>query len=268
MEQFRSHVVRRAALLLALLPLSASAIAAMQAKPVEWNVGDQAFSGVLVYDDGSPDKRPGLVMVPDWMGVTDDAVAQAKAVAGDDYVILVADMYGKGVRPKNGEEARARVKTLYADVGAMRARAAKAVDVLRAQAGDAPLDVTRIGAFGYCFGGSSVLELARSGAELAGIVTFHGGLSTTTPAKPDSVKTPLLVLNGADDRGTAGDIAGFQEEMDAAGADWTFVNFSGAVHCFALEAANRPPGCVYDPRAAKRAYRMMDGFFDERFGED
>src|SRR5690606_19535095 len=176
--------------------------------------------------------------------------------------------YGKAVRPKDSEEAQAQVKMLYANVDAMRTRATKAVEVLRGQAGDAPLDVAKIGAFGYCFGGSSVLELARSGAELAGIVTFHGGLSTTTPAKPDSVKTPLLVLNGANDRGTAGDIAGFPLAMDAAGADWTFVNFSCAVLCFALEAAKRPPGCVYDPSEAKRADRMMDGFFDERFGED
>jgi len=268
MAPFRSRIPRRVALLLALLPLSASALAAMQSKPVEWSVGDQAFSGVLVYDDASADPRPGLVMVPDWMGVTDAAVAQARDVAGDDYVILVADMYGKGVRPRNSDEAQAQVKTLYADPAAMRARAAKAVEVLKAQAGKSPLDANRIGAFGYCFGGSSVLELARSGAQLAGIVTFHGGLSTTAPAKPDAVQTPLLVLNGADDRGTAPDIAGFEKEMDTAGADWTFVNFSGAVHCFALKAANRPPGCVYDPRAAKRAYRMMEGFFDERFGED
>lgn len=268
MKPFRPHALRRAALLLALLPISTLALATMQAKPVEWQIGDQAFSGVLVYDDDSSDRRPGLVMVPDWMGVTDDAIAQAKDVAGDDYVILVADMYGKGVRPKNSEEAQAQVKTLYADVSTMRARAAKAVEVLKAQAGEAPLDAERIGAFGYCFGGSSVLELARSGAQLAGVVTFHGGLSTTTPAEAGAVKTPLLVLNGADDRGTAPDIDGFQKEMDAAGADWTFVNFSGAVHCFALEAANRPPGCVYDPRAAKRAYRMMEGFFDERFGGD
>jgi dienelactone hydrolase len=262
------NALRRAALLLALLPLSASVFAAMQAKPVEWKVGEQAFSGVLVYDDASSDKRPGLVMVPDWLGVTDAAVDQAKDVAGDDYVILVADMYGKGVRPKDGGEAQALVKPLYADVDEMRARAAKAVEVLEAQAGTAPLDATKIGAFGYCFGGSSVLELARGGAKLAGIVTFHGGLGTTTPAKADAVKTPLLVLNGADDRGTAPDIDGFEKEMDEAGADWTFVNFSGAVHCFALKAANSPPGCVYNPRAAKRAYRMMEDFFDERFGKD
>ena len=130
MQPFRPHLPRRAALLLALLSMSASAAAAMQARPVEWKVGDEAFSGVLVYDDDdASDKRPGLVMVPDWMGVTDDAIAQAKDVAGDDYVILVADMYGKDVRPKDGDEARAQVKTLYADVATMRVRAAKAVEV-------------------------------------------------------------------------------------------------------------------------------------------
>ncbi|HVI57406.1 MAG TPA: dienelactone hydrolase family protein [Luteimonas sp.] len=268
MATSRNAILRRAALLLALSSLPAAACAAMQAKPVEWKVGDQAFSGVLVYDDASADKRPGLVMVPDWLGVTPDAVAQAKEVAGDDYVILVADIYGKGVRPKNDGEAEALVTKLSADTGTLRARTAKAVAVLEAQAGKAPLDVAKIGAFGYCFGGSSVLELARSGARLAGIVTFHGGLQTKTPARPGAVKTPLLVLNGGDDRGQMPNVPGFEKEMDAAGADWTLVNFSGAVHCFALKAANKPPGCVYDPRAARRAYRMMRGFWDERFGED
>ena len=264
----RFSTLRRAVLLLSLLPLSIPAFAAMQAEPVEWKVGAQAFSGVLVYDDASDQRRPGLVMVPDWFGVTPAAVEQAKDVARDDYVILVTDIYGKGVRPKDDAGALAQVKSLYSDVEALRARTAKAVEVLKAQAGKAPLDAAKIGAFGYCFGGSSVLELARSGAKLAGIVTFHGGLETTTPAKADAVKTPLLVLNGADDESQAPHIAGFEKEMNNAGADWQFVNFSGAVHCFALKAANSPPGCVYNERAAKRAYRMMDGFFEERFGEE
>ena len=248
-----------------LLPAFA-AVAAPQARPVEWRVGKQAFSGYLVYDDAVATKRPGLLMVPDWLGVTDSAVAKAKQVAGREYVVLVVDMYGKGIRPKNPGEARVQASALYAAPLLMRARMLMALDTLKAQAGKAPLDAARIGAFGYCFGGSSVLELARSGAKLAGAVTFHGGLGTALPAKAGAVKTPLLVLNGADDQGTAGDIAGFEKEMNNAGADWQFVNFSGAVHCFALETANDPPGCVYNPRAARRAYRMMDDFWRERFG--
>jgi len=245
--------------------MSSAAWAAPTAKPVEWKVGAQTYSGFLVYDEAKREQRPGLLMVPDWMGVTDDAVAKAKQIAGDDYVVLVVDMYGKGVRPKNTDEAMAQVSKLYGDRQAMRDRMQAALTQLKGQAGKAPLDAARIAAFGYCFGGASVLELARSGADFKGAITFHGGLDTSTPAKPGAVKAPILVLNGADDRGTAPHIAAFEKEMNEAGADWQFVNFSGAVHCFALENANRPPGCVYNARAAKRAYKMMDDFLDEVF---
>jgi dienelactone hydrolase len=260
----RSRVANSLAALIFLL-CAAPAFAAMQAKPVEWNLGKQSFSGVLVYDDASAAKRPGLVMVPDWKGVTDNAIAKARHVAGSDYVVLVADVYGKDVRPKNDEEAMAQVKQLYGDRTVLRARASKALDVLKAQADTAPLDVTKLGALGYCFGGATVLELARSGADIAGVVTFHGGLDTSMPATPGAVKASLLVLNGADDKGTAGDITGFEKEMNDAGADWQFVNFSGAVHCFALPEANKPPGCVYNKRATNRGESMMHAFFAERF---
>jgi dienelactone hydrolase len=249
----------------ALLFASVPAFAAMQAKPVEWTLDKTTFRGFLVYDDAGA-KRPGLVMVPDWKGVTDAAVDKAKHVAAKDYVVLLADVYGKDVRPKDDTEAMAQVKAMYADRQALRARVAKALDVLKAEAGKAPLDVRHLGAVGYCFGGATVLELARSGADIAGVVTFHGGLNTSMPAQPGAVKASLLVLNGADDKGTAGDIPAFQQEMNNAGADWQFVNFSGAVHCFALPTANNPPGCMYNERATRRGERMMRDFFAERFG--
>lgn len=252
-------------LLLSTSLLSTSALAAMQAKPVEWKVARQSFTGFVVYDDASSEKRPGLLMVPDWKGVTKVAVDKARQIAGDDYVVLVVDMYGKGVRPKDDKAAMAQVKKSYADRAGMRARMNGALGVLKGLAGKAPLDAQRIGAFGFCFGGASVLELARSGADIDGVVTFHGGLDTSMPAKAGEVRTPLLILNGADDRGVAPNIAGFEQEMNAADVDWQFVNFSGAVHCFALETANSPPGCVYNARAAKRANRMMQNFFEERF---
>jgi len=259
--------MRRALAVVALLFATAPAFAAMQAKPVEWTLDKTTFRGVIVYDDAGA-TRPGLVMVPDWKGVTDAAVDKAKHVAGRDYVVLVADVYGKDVRPKDDTEAMAQVKAMYADRQVLRARVAKALDVLKAQAGKAPLDVRHLGAVGYCFGGATVLELARSGADIAGVVTFHGGLNTSLPAQPGAVKASLLVLNGADDKGTAGDIPAFQQEMKAAGADLTFVNFSGAVHCFALPTANTPPGCVYNERATRRGEQMMRDFFAERFGTD
>ncbi|WOS39450.1 dienelactone hydrolase family protein [Xanthomonas rydalmerensis] len=251
------------------LALPLQAWAAMQAKPVEWQVGKDSFSGVLVYDDADHDKRPGLVMVPNWRGVNDSAVEKAKHLAGDDYVVLVADVYGKGKRPANDTEAGQFAGALKKDPATLRARALAAVAALKAQAGKAPLDPTRIGAVGFCFGGTTVLELVRAGAPLAGIVSLHGGLATAAPAVEGSAKAPVLVLNGADDTSVSrDDIVAFEQEMNRAGADWQFVNFSGAVHCFAEADANSPPGCQYNPRAAKRAYRMLEDFFEERFGRD
>ena len=257
--------MRRTLFAIALFTLGlASAHAEMQARPVEWTVGKDTFSGYLVYDDTNAIKRPGVVMVPDWMGVTDQAVEKAKHIAADDYVVLLADVYGKGVRPKNDSEAQAQVKKLYADRATLRARADKAIDVLKS-AKDVPLDAAKIGAIGYCFGGATALEMARSGADLDAVVTFHGGLATSMPAKPGTVKASVLVLNGADDQGTKGDIPAFEDEMNAAKVDWQFVNFSGAVHCFAIPTANKPPGCVYNELATLRSERMMRVFFAERF---
>lgn len=238
-------------------------------RPVQWKLGSQEFSGFLVYDDAGPGKRPGLVMVPNWMGVNDSAIEKARKVAGDDYVVLVADVYGTGVRPKDPQEAGKLAGGLKDDRPVLRARVEKAVQVLKAQAGSAPLDPARIGAFGFCFGGTTVLELVRAGDALAGVVSLHGGLEPgSTPARPNSARTPVLVLNGAADSYVpAQTIADFRKEMDAAGADWQFVDFSGAVHCFAEPEANSPPGCLYNERAANRSYRMMAGFFEEVFAK-
>jgi len=257
----------RLAFAAALLGGTAPAVAAIQAQPVEWTQDEATFSGVLVHDDAGPASRPGLVMVPNWMGITPAAVERAKELAGQDYVVLVVDMYGKGVRPADSQDAAKVSAGVREDRPLMRRRIIKAVDVLRAQAGRVPLDPDRIAAVGFCFGGTTVLELARSGSDVAAVVSLHGGLTTPMPAGEGDVHAPMLVLNGADDEGvTAEDIAGFAREMDAAGADWTFVNFSGAVHCFAEPEADSPPNCVYNERAAGRAYRMLDGFLREAMG--
>ncbi|MGL4690595.1 MAG: dienelactone hydrolase family protein [Stenotrophomonas maltophilia] len=253
-----------AAVLLGMTALPA--LAAMQAKPVEWTQDGTTFSGVLVYDDSDNDKRPGLVMVPNWKGVNDSAIAKAKQLAGDDYVVLVADVYGKGVRPKTDAEAGPVATKLRNDRPVLRARALKAIEVLKAQAGKAPLDASRIGAVGFCFGGTTVLEMARAGAPLAGVVSLHGGLGSPLPAKAGGTHPSVLVLNGADDKSVSkDDIASFEQEMDAAKVDWEFTNYSGAVHCFAEADANSPPGCQYNERAAKRAWKALDEFFEERF---
>lgn len=250
---------------LILLGASACVCAAPVTRSHRYGIGDAEFESVLVYDDSVTAPRPGVLMVPNWLGINEDAIERAQAVAGKDYVVLLADVYGVKVRPANAEEAGKAAGAAYADREALRARNQKALDVLIEQAGDL-LAKDKLAAIGFCFGGANVLELARSGADLDGVVSFHGNLSTTMPAQQGAMKASVLVLNGADDSYVpAAQIDGFSQEMRAAGADWQFVNFSGAVHCFAEPSANSPPGCVYNQRAADRAYTMMRGFFAEIF---
>jgi dienelactone hydrolase len=258
----------RKLLAVAVLSLFAtSALAVPRADKISWKDGGKDFDGYLVWDDASKAPRPGLVMIPNWYGVNDSAIAKAKTLAGKDYVILLADVYGRGVRPKNPDEAGKASGAAYADPAALRAHAAAALASLRGAGGKAPVDATRIGAIGFCFGGAVALELARSGADLKGVATFHGNLSTKLPAKKGEVKAPLLVMNGADDKFIPHElIDGFQDEMRAAGADWQFVQFSGAVHCFAEpDEHNTVPGCNFNPVAYKRSVSMMRGFFGEAF---
>lgn len=258
----------RTILSLCLAAATPLAFAAPQATPVEWQLDGTTFSGTLVYDASDTDPRPGILMLPNWMGVTDDAIAMAKRVAGDDYVVLIADVYGEGVRPADAAQAKAQVTEAYGNIDRTVARAQKALDVLTANAQKAPLIADRIGAIGFCFGGAVALEMARHGADLDGVVTLHGGLGAMKPAGPD-FKPSVLVLNGAADGSvTQEDIAGFRKEMDAAKADWQFVDFSGAMHCFSEPEADgvKIPGCKYDERAAKRAMRMADDFFEEKLG--
>ncbi|MES2639961.1 MAG: dienelactone hydrolase family protein [Myxococcota bacterium] len=252
--------------MLVALALAAVAQAAPRAVPVEWTVAGAPYSGFVVYDDATKTKRPGIVMVPNWMGVNDAAVEKAKTIAGTEYVVLLADVFGAKVRPTDTKQAGETAGALYADRPALRARATAAVETLRAQASKVPLDVSKVAAIGFCFGGSAVLELARGGADLDAFVSFHGGLATPMPAAKGAIKGPVLVLNGAADANVKPeDIAAFQTEMTTAGADWQFVNFGGAVHCFAEPDANRPPNCLYDQKAAGRAFGAMDVLFDEVF---
>lgn len=251
----------------ALLVLFATpAFAAMQAAPVEWKIGKQAFAGYVVYDDASKDPRPGIVMVPNWMGVNATAVEKAKRIAGNKYVILLADVYGKDVHPKNHKEAMQALQSAYAAPEGLAARVAKAVDVLKARQGKAPLDVSRIGAIGFCFGGGAVLDLARSGADVAGVVSFHGNLKASAKPGPEGIKASVLVLNGADDASVpAEDRSNFVRQMNDAKADWQFVDFGGTVHCFTEPEEKAEGNCRYNERSATRAFRMMDDFFSERF---
>ncbi|HET6804284.1 MAG TPA: dienelactone hydrolase family protein [Frateuria sp.] len=258
--------MRRILFALSALPLAFAASAKMVHRPIEWTDGGTRFHSVLVYDDAGPARRPGLVMVPNWYGVNEQAIRKAEAIAGKQYVILLTDMYGQGVRPANDAQARAAVQPLYGDRGLMRRRVNLALAQLKAQAGKAPLDTGRLAAIGFCFGGSAVLDLARSGADVAAVVSFHGALAAGKPGLPDHFKARVLAMNGADDEGTMPDADAFMDEMRASRTDWQFVVLGNAVHCF-TEVGENSPGCKYAPRAAARSYRMMHDWLDAAFAD-
>lgn len=257
----------RIARLCCLLLLAGSSLA-VQAKmvhrPVEWTQDGTRFHSVLVYDDATLVKRPGLVMVPNWYGVNDAAVKKAEMIAGKDYVILLTDMYGADVRPTTNAQAQAAVKPLYGDRALMRKRIGVALEQLKAQVAGAPLDPAKLAAIGFCFGGSAVLDLARSGADVAAVVSFHGGLATDDPMLAKHIKARVLAMNGADDKGTMPDAGKFMDEMRMSPADWQFVVLGHAVHCF-TEVGENSPGCRYDAAAAARSYRLMHDWLDHAF---
>src|SRR5690606_5064226 len=147
------------------LAMISIADAAVVAKPVAYQIDGETFEGTLVYNDAVTTPRPGLVMVPNWLGVTDRATEKAARAASDKYVVLIADLYGKAIRPSNPDEARAAATTLRGDRPLMRKRTQAAVEALKAQAGAVALDNQKLGAIGFCFGGGAILELARSGAD-------------------------------------------------------------------------------------------------------
>src|SRR5690242_8366788 len=235
--------------------VSSFANAAMVTRNIDYTVDGAKMQSVLVYDDAVKTPRPGLVMAPDWLGMNANQIALAKQIAGKDYVILVADMYGVAVRPKTPDEAGKASGNMYKHRDELRARVKAALAQLQAQQDKAPLDGKHWGAIGFCFGGAVALDLARTGADIAGVATFHGNLKTKLPAAKGVVKARVLTMNGADDTFVKPeDIANFQNEMRDAGADWQFVNFGGAVHCFAVpEEHGAVPGCQFHEPSYRRS---------------
>ena len=237
-------------------------------KPVKYELDGTKFEGVLVYDDAVKGSRPGLVMVPNWLGINAPSLKHATEIAGKQYIVFVTDMYGESVRPKNQQEAGQAAGAVKGDRNLMRARVNKALEVLRTEGKAAGVDTKKLGAIGFCFGGTSVLELARSGTPIAGVVSFHGGLDAPMPATEGAVKAKVLALHGADDPYVpAAEVSGFEDEMRKAKVDWELVAYGGAVHSFSEREANAPGQAQYNEKAAKRSFLAMNNFFAEVFGK-
>jgi dienelactone hydrolase len=237
-------------------------------KPVVYELDGTKFEGVLVYDDAVKTPRPGLVLVPNWLGINEPNLKQAATVAGKQYIIFVADIYGQAVRPKNTEEAGKAAGAVKGDRNLLRARMNKGLEVLRTEGKAVGLDAKKLGAIGFCLGGTSVLELARSGAPVAGVVSFHGGLDAPIPATEGAITAKVLALHGAEDPFVpATEVKGFEEEMRKAKADWELVSYGGAVHSFTDVDANAAGQAQYNAKVARRAYLAMNDFFAEAFAK-
>jgi len=231
---------------------------------VEYKQGETTLEGYLAYDDAISGKRPGVLVVHQWLGLTEYEKHRAQQLAQLGYVAFCADIYGKGVRPKNVGDAGAESTKYKTDRALLRARVNAGLEVLEK---NALVDPKRVAAIGYCFGGTTVIELARSGANIAGIVSFHGGLDSPTPADGKNIKCKVSVQAGADDPfQKPEDLTAFENEMRDAKVDWEITFYGGAVHSFTQPYPGfSNPGAKYNEKADKRSWQAMKDFFAEIF---
>ena len=229
---------------------------------VDYAADGVAFRGYRARPAAATGPLPGVLVVHDWLGVTDATRMRCDMLARLGYVAFAADVYGADVRPTDAEAAQV-AGSYYGDPTTWRARLAAGFERLLAEP---DVDPDRVAALGYCFGGSSALQLARTGVDLKAVVSFHGGLSTGPEGEAARIRARLLVLTGAADP-VVPDAAvhAFQDELRAAPAvDWQVVTYSGAMHAFTVPTADAPDhGAAYDERADRRSWRAMKDFLAE-----
>ena len=239
-------------------------------KTVDYSAQGVVMKGYLAYDENITGKRPGVLVVDEWWGLSDYARKRARMLAELGYTPLAVDMYGEGKRAMHPDDAKAFSSELMKNFDVAKARFMAAMEFLKQQP---TVDPTRIAAIGYCFGGGVVLNMARQGVDLKGIASFHGGLTAIKPAQPGSVKAKILVLHGGADRFiTPEQIEAFKQEMKSAGADFQFISYPGATHSFTNPEAtelgkkvNMP--IAYNADADKKSWGELKTFLKKIFKE-
>jgi dienelactone hydrolase len=241
------------------------AMATVKSEPLPYKVGETALEGVLYYDDADAAPRRTVLVCHEWWGLNDYSKKRAEQLAQMGYVALAVDVYGKGVNAKTMDEAAKMSTALKNDRPTLRARVNAALAALRARK---EVDLRKIAAIGYCFGGTTALELARSGADVVGTVAFHAGLATPNPADAKNIKGKVLVCHGADDPFVPmAEVTAFLDEMKAAKVNFQFNAYGGAVHTFTNPGAGNDPskGQAYNEQADRRSWEEMKLFFADVF---
>lgn len=251
-------------ILMAIVSFAVFSQAKIIEKTLEYKEGGTTLEGFLYYDDTVSNRKPAVIVVHEWMGLDEYAKGRARQLAEQGYVTFAADIYGKGIRAKNAEEA-ATLAGQYrnGDRKVLKARINAALKTLKMQP---QVDVKNTFAMGYCFGGTTVLELARSGADVKGVISFHGGLSNVDPKDARKIKSSVLVLHGAvDPYVSAEELSGFIKEMEDAKVDYQLVSYAGAVHGFTNPKGGRDvsKGYAYNEKADKRSWNAMIQFLKE-----
>jgi dienelactone hydrolase len=257
--------LRSLSLLLLALPFAAQA--ALKSETVEYKDGDTALKGFLVYDDALEGKRPGVIVVHEWWGLNDYAKQRAEMLAELGYVAFAVDMYGEERVTEHGEDAKAWMTQITQNVEAWQKRAQLGLDVLKTHE---LVDTDYTAAVGYCFGGATVMQMAYAGADLDGVVSFHGSLPPATETQQKNIEAKVLVAHGEADGFVPPErVVAFKQALDAADADWQMVTYGGARHAFTNPRADEygMDGLKYDEKADERSWALMQSFLDEVFAE-
>ena len=239
--------------------------AKVQTKEIEYKDGDVELQGFLAWDDAQQGKRPGVLVVHEWWGHDDYARSRAKQLAELGYVAFALDMYGEGKLTEHPKQAGEWAGQIRANTAAWQKRALAGLEILKQQP---QVDPEKLAAIGYCFGGSTALQLAFAGADLDAVVSFHGALPVPTPEQAEAAKASILVCHGAEDGFIPEETAQkFRAALDKAGADYQMVYYAGAKHSFTVPHANERgiDGIAYNRAADQRSWAQMQQLFDEVF---
>lgn len=252
------------------LTLCQPLLAEVVTEELNYSTGDTAMRGMLAYDNASGEARPGILVVHEWWGQNDYARERARMLAELGYTALAVDMYGDGKTAEHPDDAGKFASAVLGDIPLATARFKAALAALREQPTVAD---DKIAAIGYCFGGGVVINMARQGVDIDGVVSYHGSLATSDPVEAGDVKTRVLVFNGAaDPLVSAEEIEAFRQEMDAAGVDYEFIDYPGALHGFTNPDADKNGEkfglpLAYDREADTDSWERTQEFFDEIFAD-